>query len=202
MPTPQQYILPDHWLTDAHLDQLANDGFCIVDDACSSDLLNALQHESQLIHAEFQQAKISVGGLNQHIRSDKTRWLSLEDPAGRPYLELLEQLGQQLNRHLYTGIRRVEAHYATYEAGDYYQAHRDNPAHSQARAISSVFYINCEWQADWQGQLRLQDNTNVWHDILPMPNRLVLFQSDLLHEVCAATCTRRSIAGWLRRDDA
>lgn len=201
MQTTNTYTLPDHWLTDNHLDQLVSDGFCVIDSACPLALFEALLQESQHYQTEFQQAKIALGGLNQQIRSDKTRWLTLEDYAGRPYLELLDQLGQQLNRSLYTGIRRVEAHYATYNAGDYYQAHRDNPAHSQARAISSVFYLNTDWQAAWQGQLRLQDNFANWHDILPLPNRLVLFQSDLLHEVCAATTTRRSIAGWLRRDD-
>lgn len=197
----EDYNLPDHWLSDSNVHHLVEHGFCIIEAACPSDLFKALQSESQHNKDEFQPAKISVSGLNQHIRRDKTRWLTLEDTAGRPYLELLEQLGQQLNRQLYTGIRRVEAHYATYEAGDYYQTHRDNPTQSQARAISSVFYLNSEWQTDWQGQLRLQDTLDQWHDILPMPNRLVLFQSDLLHEVCAATCTRRSIAGWLRRDD-
>lgn len=201
MHTVSTYTLPDHWLTDHHLDQLVNNGFCIIDAACPVALFDALVQESLQYQTEFQQAKIAQGGLNQQIRSDKTRWLNLEDRAGRPYLDLLDQLSQQLNRYLYTGIRRVEAHYATYDAGDYYQAHRDNPAHSQARAISSVFYLNSEWQAAWQGQLRLQDNLEHWHDILPLPNRLVLFQSDLLHEVCAATTTRRSIAGWFRRDD-
>jgi SM-20-related protein len=47
----------------------------------------------------------------------------------------------------------------------------------------------------------LNDNHDVAHHILPIANRLVVFQSDLPHEVLPANKIRRSIAGWLRRDE-
>lgn len=192
--------LPDEWLNDEHLHQLTTQGFCVIDHACPQDLFLSLCEESEQQSPHFQQAKIA-DGLNQHIRSDRTRWLNLEDHAGGPYLQLLDSLGILLNQFFYAGIRRVEAHYALYQPGDFYQAHRDNPTGSNLRAMSSVFYLNREWHDAWGGQLRLQDHHEQWHDLAPMPNRLVIFQSDLLHEVCPATQTRRSIAGWLRRDE-
>jgi SM-20-related protein len=37
---------------------------------------------------------------------------------------------------------------------------------------------------------------------LPCGNQMVVFDSNLRHEVQAAQQTRRSIAGWLRRDQS
>lgn len=207
------------WLTEANVVALVEQGFCIIENACPADLFEALMQESKQLQAEFQQAKIAQGGLNQNIRGDATRWLQAEDDAGSIYLGLLEKLGDHLNQQLYSGIRRVEAHYATYGVGDFYKLHRDNPMHSpvssqaagrdsvlravqQSRVISTVLYLNAEWQAAWHGELHLQDHSQQWHHILPVPNRLVIFQSNLLHEVCPATHERRSIAGWLRRDES
>lgn len=199
----------DSWLSETNLHALVEQGFFIVDNACPVWLFENLMHESKQLDAEFQQAKIAQGGLNQTIRGDSTRWLQPEDSTGCVYLALLEKLGQHLNQQLYSGIRRVEAHYATYAAGDFYTLHRDNPlchqagaesALQQLRVISTVFYLNPIWQADWQGELHLQDQQQHWHRISPLPNRLVIFQSNLLHEVCPATHERRSIAGWLRHD--
>lgn len=187
---------------DAAIDNLIDHGFCVVENACSADLFSALLQESHELQAQFQRAAIAQGGHQQAIRGDCTRWLNPSDPAGGRYLASLEKLGQYLNQQLYTGIRHVEAHYASYAPGDYYARHRDNPAHQQARVISTVLYLNSHWDAVWHGQLQLQDTAQHWHQILPMPNRLVLFQSELLHEVCAASQPRNSIAGWLRRDDA
>lgn len=199
----------DYWLSEANLDALVEQGFFIVDHACPVLLFENLMQESKQHQAEFQQARIAQGGLNQAIRGDSTRWLQPEDNAGRVYLALLEKLGHHLNQQLYSGIRRVEAHYASYATGDFYTLHRDNPlchrsgaesAPQQSRVISTVFYLNPVWQPDWHGELHLQDQQQQWHRILPLPNRLVIFQSNLLHEVCAASHERRSIAGWLRHD--
>lgn len=186
---------------DAAIDNLIAHGFCVVENACNNELFTALQQESRELQTQFQRAAIAQGGQQQSIRGDCTRWLNSSDPAGGHYLASLEKLGQHLNQQLYTGIRHVEAHYASYTVGDYYARHRDNPAHQQARVISTVLYLNSHWEAAWHGELQLQDNAQQWHAILPIPNRLVIFQSDLLHEVCAASQERLSIAGWLRRDE-
>ena len=64
--------------------------------------------------------------------------------------------------------------------------------------ISTVFYLHEDWQEDWGGQLRLQDKNDQWHIIQPLPNRLAIFQSDLLHEVLLSKQQRLSITAWLR----
>lgn len=194
-------------LSNQQLDSLLNSGFVLIEQACSPALFSALQQESQQLEQQdnqFHEARLIAGSQNAQVRSDSTRWLQPSDAAGSQYLVTLENLGKYLNQQLYSGIRRVEAHYAIYQAGDFYKPHRDNPSKplnaQPVRVFSTVLYLNSDWQAAWQGELHLQDLHDKWHLILPMPNRLVIFDSNLLHEVRPATCPRRSIAGWLRQD--
>ena len=201
-----QTYLDDH--TDA-LDQLANDGFILIDEALPQDLYAQLVRASQDA-SHYQAAKISAGGRVVSIRSDSTHWIEEHDEVGKHYLAALHGLGAVLNQSLYLGIRSVEAHYAQYQIGQFYARHRDNAHGSHVRAISTVLYLNSavgelqsqqDWQAEWGGALRLEDLHLTARDILPIANRLVVFQSDLPHEVLPATQVRRSIAGWLRRDE-
>lgn len=201
-----QTYFDDH--TDA-LDRLANDGFAVIDQALPQDLYAQLVQASQ-DESHYQAAKISAGGRVASVRSDSTHWIEEHDDVGKHYLAALHGLGSVLNQSLYLGIRSVEAHYAQYQIGQFYARHRDNANGSNVRAISTVLYLNSafdespahqDWQVEWGGVLRLEDLHHTAHDILPIANRLVVFQSDLPHEVLSATQVRRSIAGWLRRDE-
>jgi SM-20-related protein len=194
---------PPDWpalLDDKALDCLAEFGWLAIDAALPDDLFLALCQESVELN-DYQAAGLVLGGQQAQIRSDHTRWLEPNDPAGQQYLAALAGLSEWLNRCLYSGIRHAEAHYACYQAGQFYAVHRDNPSGSSVRAISTVFYLNQTWQTDWGGQLRIEDRQGIWHLVDPIGNRLIIFDSDLRHEVLPATQTRRSIAGWLRRDD-
>lgn len=194
--------------TDA-LDALVENGFVIIDQALPESLYVELVRESKDV-SRYQMAKVSAGGRVETVRSDSTHWIDEQDEIGKDYLATLLGLGDVLNQSLYLGVRSVEAHYAQYEVGQFYARHRDNPKDSNVRAISTVLYLNSteadldahqDWQAEWGGELRLEDLHQVAHDILPIANRLVVFQSDLPHEVLPSTQIRRSIAGWLRRDE-
>jgi len=190
------------------LDQLVDDGFAVIDQALPVQLYADLVHESQDM-SRYQAAKVSAGGRVETVRSDSTHWIDEQDEIGQDYLNALNGLGELLNQSLYLGIRSVEAHFAQYEVGQFYARHRDNAKGSNIRAISTVLYLNSAhgllpsdaWQAAWGGELRIEDLQQVTRDILPIANRLVVFQSDLPHEVLPATQIRRSIAGWLRRDE-
>ncbi len=196
------------------LDRLVDDGFAMIDPALPQDLYTQLVQASQDT-SHYQAAKITAGGRLETVRSDSTRWIDHQDDVGGQYLAVLHGLGEVLNQSLYLGIRSVEAHYAQYQIGQFYAQHSDNAKGSNVRAISTVLYLNSAindlathdspindtWRAEWGGELRLEDLHQTMHDILPIANRLVVFQSDLPHEVLPATQVRRSIAGWLRRDE-
>ncbi|MCO8098225.1 2OG-Fe(II) oxygenase [Acinetobacter lwoffii] len=194
-------IIPGDWNVDQILDDLDQHGFSIVDDAYSSEYQHAVSQECLSHLNEFRNAAIQNGVVN-NIRSDHILWLQPEFQISHLHIQTLQQFSQILNRAFYLGIKDVEAHFACYHAGEFYTLHRDNPQDKNGRMISSVYYLHGQWQTDWGGELRLQDKHGQWHIIQPKPNRMALFQSDLLHEVLISKQQRLSITAWLRSDTA
>lgn len=192
-------IIPGDWNVDQILDDLDQHGFSIVDDAYSSEYQHAVSQECLSHLNEFRNAAIQNGVVN-NIRSDHILWLQPEFQISHLHIQTLQQFSQILNRAFYLGIKDVEAHFACYHAGEFYTLHRDNPQDKNGRMISSVYYLHEQWQKDWGGELRLQDKHGQWHIIQPEPNRMALFQSDLLHEVLISKQQRLSITAWLRSD--
>ena len=187
----------DSWNLEQVLDDLNEYGFAIIDDAYSIEYTQSLVQECSTHLAEFRAAGVKSGVIS-HIRSDHILWIDDQLPIAQHHLHALQQLSENLNQAFYLGIKEVEAHFACYNAGEFYALHRDNPQQKNDRVISTVFYLHEHWQADWGGQLHLQDKQNDWHIIEPQPNRLVIFQSDLLHEVLLSKQQRLSITAWLR----
>ncbi|MRA04772.1 2OG-Fe(II) oxygenase [Acinetobacter lwoffii] len=192
-------IIPGDWNVDQILDDLDQHGFSIVDDAYSSEYQHAVSQECLSHLNEFRNAAIQNGVVN-NIRSDHILWLQPEFQISHRHIQTLQQFSQILNRAFYLGIKDIEAHFACYHAGEFYTLHRDNPQDKNGRMISSVYYLHGQWQTDWGGELRLQDKHGQWHIIQPKPNRMALFQSDLLHEVLISKQQRLSITAWLRSD--
>ena len=207
-----------HW--HQHLDQLAGQGWTLLDDLLSAADLQRFGPYCQGL--PLRAAEVA-SGLQPGVRGDQIRWLDADQPIEAAYLQWLLALGRQLNRAMMTSVNQVEAHVACYPAGTAYHRHRDNagsdrvhlgttspgqspssqpstPPSGRRRLYSSVFYLNSDWQPDWGGQLCLQDQHGHWQTVVPTGNRLVLFRSDLLHEVLPATQLRWSITGWLRSE--
>ncbi|MBV7614569.1 2OG-Fe(II) oxygenase, partial [Escherichia coli] len=105
---------------------------------------------------EFRDAAIQ-NGVVSNIRSDHILWLQPKFQISHQHTETLQQFSQVLNRAFYLGIKDVEAHFACYNACEFYALHRDNPQGKNGRMISSVYYLHEEWQDDWGGKLHLQD---------------------------------------------
>lgn len=193
---------PALWLNDDQIDTITQQldlyGFCIVDHMYSPAQLTALREECLAHQTAFRQAEIQNGRM-QDIRSDHILWIDQHLPHAQTHLSQLLHLGQMLNRAFYLGIYEIEGHFAHYHAGEFYKLHRDNPQHKNGRIISTVYYLHQDWQHGDGGELRLQDKQNQWHSIQPLPNRLVIFQSDLLHEVLINQRDRLSITAWLRQ---
>lgn len=192
-------IIPGDWNVDQILDDLDQHGFSIIDDAYSSEYQHAVSQECLNHLNKFRNAAIQNGVVN-NIRSDHILWLQPEFQISHRHIQTLQQFSQILNRAFYLGIKDVEAHFACYHAGEFYALHRDNPQDKNGRMISSVYYLHEQWQKDWGGELHLQDKHGQWHIIQPKPNRMALFQSDLLHEVLISKQQRLSITAWLRSD--
>jgi SM-20-related protein len=189
--------LPKSCNVDQMIEDLDQQGFTIIDDLYPQDYVQALAEECISHLNQFRDAAIQNGVISK-IRSDHILWINEDLEKAQQHIQTLQGLAEQLNRTFFLGIREVEAHFACYNAGEFYALHRDNPQQKNDRVISAVYYLHEDWQEDWGGELRLQDKQDQWHIISPKPNRIALFQSDLLHEVLKAKHQRLSITAWLR----
>ena len=195
------FLNSQSWNLNKILDELNEFGFAIIDELYSVEYIQSLVHECTTHLAEFRQAGVQ-NGVVSHIRSDHILWIEDQLPIAQQHIKTLESLSASLNQAFYLGIKEIEAHFACYHAGEFYALHRDNPQQKNDRMISTVFYLHESWQEDWGGQLKLQDKQEQWHTIQPLPNRLAIFQSNLLHEVLLSQQQRLSITAWLRSGDS
>ncbi|MGP5074890.1 2OG-Fe(II) oxygenase [Psychrobacter celer] len=185
-------------LTDKQLDTFVTDGWLTIDNVFNKTALLALQAESGFI--DYRDAALTAGIRISDIRGDRIRWITKNFFAGFYYLQSINALAALFNQSLFAGIRHSEAHYACYPPGFGYQWHSDNPAGRDERVISAVFYLNDEWTASDGGALEIIDKHGSHHSVMPVANRLVIFDSDLQHQVQIAHRQRYSIATWMRRD--
>ncbi len=190
-------LLPKSWNVDKILNDLDQHGFALIDCAYTPEYTQALVQECTSHLTQFRNAAIQNGVVSD-IRSDRILWLNEELDIAQQHIQYLNALSAHLNQAFFLGIQEAEAHFACYNAGEFYALHRDNPQGKNGRIISTVYYLHEKWQSDWGGELRLQDKNGQWHIIEPQPNRIAIFQSDLMHEVIEAKHQRLSITAWLR----
>lgn len=156
----------------------------------------ALDAQSALTSATTGRARTASG-----LRGDRTRWFdpAAPSPAQAPYWEAMQRLRRGLNQRLLLGLEELEAHYALYPPGAGYARHRDRFRDDDARVLSSVLYLNADWNAGDGGALRLYLPEGD-QDVVPQGGTLALFLSaEIEHEVLPARRERLSIAGWFRR---
>ena len=185
-------------------DALVKDGYIIIDNALKKQLCNDL-----LLYAKdesnYKNAGISASSdfhIDTTKRSDKTLWIDEDNASQSEYLTFAKDLQEYLNRELYLGLSYYEAHFAIYNAGDFYEKHLDAFTGSKNRVVTTVFYLNDEWDEKDGGELVIYDESDkLIKKVLPKSNTLVVFLSDKFpHEVLKANKKRFSIAGWFRVD--
>ncbi|HXH03298.1 MAG TPA: 2OG-Fe(II) oxygenase, partial [Candidatus Competibacteraceae bacterium] len=161
-------------------------------------------------HGRFHSAGIGRGAnhrLRPEIRSDRVYWLdeSAGGLAQRRYLELLEALRLALNRELFLGLARFEGHFAVYPPGSHYRRHLDSFQGTRQRIVSTVLYLNPDWQVEDAGALRLYLPASGGErivDVLPEDGNFVCFLSERIpHEVLPPRRRRLSVTGWFRLRD-
>ena len=191
-------------MLDVIADALVDKGYIllsdIIPDYVSLALLEKVQAQRDI---DFKKAAIGRGldqQINPDIRSDKISWLDNQDPIDREYLSMMSQLKDGLNRRLFMGLFDFESHYAVYEPGAFYKKHLDALHGSQNRILSTVFFLNSDWQENDGGELIIYDESDLPLEVVnPKIGTLVLFLSERFpHEVRPTMKTRNSIAGWFR----
>ncbi len=186
---------------DKLIDSIAEKGWYIWDDFLPSEQVQALKNCTS---DHWQRARIGRNENTQRatdIRRDKIQWLELD--MGQPvqdYLERMEAIRREVNRHLFLGLFEYEAHFAQYEIGDFYKKHLDAFVGNDSRKLTTVFYMNEGWTEEHSGQLQLYTmDDKLIETIAPVSGRLLVFLSEQFpHEVLPAKAQRSSIAGWFR----
>jgi len=189
-------------MLDVIADALVDKGYILLSDIIPDPISLALLEKTQAgqdIH--FKQAAIGRGveqQINTEIRLDKISWLNNQDVIDRDYLAMMDQLKEGLNRRLFMGLFDFESHYAVYEPGGFYKKHLDALQGSQNRILSTVFFLNPDWQNNDGGELIIYDEADLPLEVInPQMGTLVLFLSERFpHEVRPTKKTRNSIAGW------
>ena len=201
-------LLPTESTYDQIADQLADQGYCILPQLLPAELSQALyQRVINLDDNAFQQAGIGRDldfQLNQSVRRDETRWLSPDHPTDAAYIQQMAEFRTAINRRLFMGLFDYESHYAHYAPGAFYKKHMDAFKGQSNRVLTTVLYLNPEWQPEDGGQLLIYaaDSDQIIERINPNFGSFVIFLSEQFpHEVVKAARDRYSIAGWFRLHD-
>ncbi|SJL84140.1 2OG-Fe(II) oxygenase [Vibrio palustris] len=176
-------------------------GWFVWDDFLSAEQVTALR---QCLPSEWKQAKIGRrDDTHQDVRrrTDKIHWMhpNMGSPV-QDYLERMKAIQNMMNQRFFMGLFEYESHFAKYENGDFYEKHYDSFKGSSNRRLTTVFYLNEEWQPSHGGVLNLynQEEQQI-SQVEPHAGRLVVFLSEEFpHEVCVSHQLRYSIAGWFR----
>ncbi|WP_284452353.1 2OG-Fe(II) oxygenase [Methylophaga thalassica] len=201
-------IHPTEATYDYIADAIADKGYCVLPQLLHANLNNALQQRvMNLDDDDFKRAGIGREQdfqLNNTVRRDETRWLTLDNSIDKAYLDQMAEFRLAINRRLFMGLFDYEAHYAHYAPGAFYKKHVDAFKGESNRVLTTVLYLNPEWQEDDGGQLFIYaaDSDTVIESVNPNFGCFVIFLSEQFpHEVVKSYRDRYSIAGWFRLHD-
>jgi|SRR5690554_174693 len=204
-------VIEDEWL-DELADGLSEAAWVELDltPRLPPGLLEALRNEVAILDKTEAMNRAGIGRgasliQDRSVRRDRIAWLEGCSETQRLLFDFLEQVRTGLNQRLYLGLKRFEAHYATYQPGDFYKRHLDSFRGRASRVVSLVLYLNEDWGLEDGGELRVFGATDVDQvvgQVSPEAGRAVLFLSEQIpHEVLPARRTRYSIACWFRQDE-
>lgn len=197
-------------ILDSLLDALVEQGWFEWPNALDEELCLELLAEVESLDEEGELRRAGIGRgdalqLNKDIRRDQIKWLDNSTFPQQRYLKHMANLQCQLNRALFLGLFEYECHFALYKKGDFYKKHLDSFRGKANRMVTTVLYLNPDWQAEWGGQLVIynEDSSQKLATINPRIGKMVVFMSEQIpHEVLPTLHPRVSIAGWFRLNNS
>ncbi|MEY2937870.1 MAG: hypothetical protein RL062_459 [Bacteroidota bacterium] len=188
--------------SEEQLDFFAENRYLIIDEFLSLgqslDFRNLADQGLQ--DGAFKEAGVGKGLEQKVVKTERGDWICwLEEESDEPvvqvYWERIKSIHQTINRYFYLGLNDMEAHLAVYRAGGFYKRHSDRHQQSSTRRVSFVLYLNETWKEKDGGQLKIYlEDREV--EVAPLSGRLVVFLSELEHEVLPTTVNRYSVTGW------
>ena len=111
----------------------------------------------------------------------------------------IQKITTELKNYFRLGLTDFEMQYAIYPVGHFYKKHTDQKNNNNQRFFSFVIYLNDDWTPELEGNLcGYSKSDELLFNILPQINKMILFKSDILHEVLPCFKERYSVAGWMR----
>ncbi|MCP8898913.1 2OG-Fe(II) oxygenase [Gilvimarinus xylanilyticus] len=194
----------DEPFLDELADKLTQHGYAVMDQTFNPVAVQELRAEFDHPGAEFKNAGIGRQEdftIARNVRGDRICWLEGRTGAASFFLDAMADIRHGLNRRLFMGLFDYESHLSYYPVGSFYKKHVDAFHGRSNRVLSTVFYLNQNWQPEDGGELVLYDRADkqVLERVVPHAGRLVVFLSEEFpHEVLPAARERYSIAGWFR----
>ncbi len=186
-------------------EDIVNKSYWTTSDFLSTQQTKVLLDEALRLEAEDALRPAAVGkGLNKNrnteIRTDRIHWIDKFDTEPTKLIhEILDGLMQISKREFFLPLKRFECHFSKYDVGGFYKKHTDRHEVMPSRILSCVIYLSDMSQVTG-GELILYPEKNDPVVIQPLPGKIVVFKSELEHEVKACSATRRSLTAWLRDD--
>ncbi len=177
-------------------------GFWRGTEIFDADVVSVLRSGYDQLAAGMRPAQIGQSASkheNPLVRSDQMAWVDEHDDSFRPLKSAVDQISLLLRSQCYLPIRRCEIQVAHYGPGQFYARHTDRHRSRSGRLVTMVYYLS-EWQPAMGGELVLYPENGDSVRICPAKNSMVLFMSDIEHEVLVSKGDRRSIVGWFRDD--
>lgn len=189
------------------IQDLLTQQFSIVDGFFTAAEVVTLRHALLAKYEADRFKKSAIGNrtneeIDKRIRGDFILWIdeANSNEAESLFFEKINDLVNYLNKTCFLGILQKEFHYAVYPAGTFYKRHLDTFQNDDRRKLSMVCYLNeANWPRENGGELTIYTENEAL-DILPLPGRVVIFESQVLeHEVKVVKISERfSITGWLK----
>jgi len=203
----EQLEFVENPLFETIISDLINQKYSVVDAFFSSEEV-VLLRESLLAKYEADKFKKSAIGnrvneeIDKTVRGDFILWMDEKNAneTENIFFNKINELVGYLNKTCFLGILYKEFHYAVYPKGTFYKRHLDTFQNDDRRKLSIVCYLNEDnWLVENGGELTIYTENNEL-DILPLPGRVVIFESQILeHEVKVVKESERlSITGWLK----
>lgn len=186
-------------------DAITDKGYIVLQNALPLDTLNHLF--TGLIDSNPHQFDLAGIGreqdfhTNEFVRTDQIQWLEPQQPFAQSYFSWIEELRLRLNRHLFLGLFDYECMFAHYPEGAFYKRHLDAFRGSTNRRLTTVLYLNPQWNPEDGGELLIyrKRGTSPIETVIPTFGTLVVFLSEVFpHEVLPANKSRFSLTGWYR----
>ena len=186
-------------------DAINEQGYIVLHNALSNTLLNHLFNE--LIDSKPHHFDLAGIGrqqdfhTNEFVRTDQIMWIDPQQNFAQDYLCWIETLRLRLNQHLFLGLFDYECMFAHYPEGAFYKRHLDAFRGQTNRRLTTVLYLNPQWEPEDGGQLLIYEkgSKDPIESVIPRFGTLVIFLSEVFpHEVLPARKSRFSLTGWYR----